>query len=368
MRWKNWQWIAAGVVLGASVVRGQSTQASNSSAGSGLVPSTQPVQTWEYTGSGTWQPVDVTPAATTRPATQPVSAPELDAAEALLYHGGLADKAKAMLLGWEKRNKDSPARDRCVWLLAESDFQLDDRISAFYYLDELMDKYPESRWYASALQKQYDIADDFLSGHKTKALGLAIFSAVDEGIEMLFRIQQRSPGSALAEKSLLRTADYYYSDSEFDLASDAYGAFERDFPRSPSIPRVRLRRAYSALAQFRGVKFDATEIVDARAQLVEIQRDYPELAREENVANVIDRIDIDCARKILLTAEYYERVHDPAGAAYHYRYLIETYPNSPEAETAEKNLSRLPASARAGPKPPPGNGYAPSTEPSERQP
>jgi outer membrane protein assembly factor BamD (BamD/ComL family) len=329
---------------------------------------TQPVLTWEYTGAGNWQQVPVAPVATTRPATQPGFEPDLDKAEAMLYHGGESGDAKKILLAWEKLNKDSGSRDRCVWLLAESEYQLDDRISAFYYLDELMDKYPESRWYASALQKQYDIADGYLSGHKIRVLGLSIFSGADEGIEMLFRIQQRSPGSVLAEHSLLRTADYYYADSDFDLASDAYGAFERDFPRSADIPRVRLRRAYSSLAQFHGVRFDATQIVDARAQLVEIQHDYPQLAQEENVANVIERIDIDCARKILLTGEYYERVHDPAGAAYHYRYLIETYPNSPEAVTAQENLRRIPASARVGPIPPPGNGYAPSTEPSEHQP
>jgi outer membrane assembly lipoprotein YfiO len=255
-----------------------------------------------------------------------------------------------------------------VWLLAESHYQLDDRIPAFYYLDELMDKYPDSRWYAAALQRQYDIADDFLTGHKIRFLGLSIFSATDEGIEMLFRIQERAPGSVLAEKALVRTADYYYASSDFDLAEDAYGAFVRDFPRSKDVPRVKLRRAYSALAQFRGVRFDATQIVDARAQLLEIMHDYPDLAAEEHVGEVIERIDVDCARKILLTAQYYERVHDPAGAAYHYKFLVETYPNSPEAATARQSLAKLPAKAQSGPQPPIGNGYAPSTMPSQSQP
>ena len=35
----------------------------------------------------------------------------------------------------------------------------DDRILAFYYLDEVMDEYPESRLFYTALQKQFEIAD-----------------------------------------------------------------------------------------------------------------------------------------------------------------------------------------------------------------
>lgn len=330
-------------------------------------PATQP-QTWVYTPGGNWQLLPPPPVPTTQASTRPIAEPELDKAQAMLDHGGMSDKAYKILLAWDKANKTSPSRDRCVWLLADAEYQQDDRITAFYYLDELMDKYPGSSLYSAAQEKQFDIAVDYLNGHKLKALGLAIFPATSEALEMLFRIQERSPGSDLAERALMKTADYYFSTSDFDLAADAYGAFARDFPRSKDVPYARLRRAYSALAQFRGVRFDATMLVDARAQLVEYMRDYPDLAARENVAGVIERIDIDCARKILLTGEYYERVHDPAGAAFHYRFLIETYPDSPEANTARQNLSRLPASAQAGPRPPLGNGYAPSTQPFPQQP
>ena len=81
---------------------------------------------------------------------------------------------------------------------------------------------------------------------------------------MLYRIQERSPGSPLAERALLRTADYYYNTGQFELASDAYAAYVRSYPRSPNVPRVRLRRAFASYAQFRGTKFDATSLLDAR--------------------------------------------------------------------------------------------------------
>ena len=109
----------------------------------------------------------------------------------------------------------APLRDQAVFLIGQANFQLDDRIKAFYYFDEVMDEYPASKLFYPALEMQYKIADDFLKGHKTRLFGIPLFTAEEQAIEMLYRIQQRSPGSPLAEKALLRTADYYYSEADY---------------------------------------------------------------------------------------------------------------------------------------------------------
>src|SRR2546430_2138883 len=85
--------------------------------------------------------------------------------------------------------------------------------------------------------------------------------------ETLNRPQQPAPGSELAENAHPRVADYYYADAQFYVAAYAYGAYIRSYPRSPYLARVKLRQAFSTLAQFRGVKFDATNVIDARQQL-----------------------------------------------------------------------------------------------------
>jgi outer membrane protein assembly factor BamD (BamD/ComL family) len=313
--------------------------------------------TWEFQ-NGSW--VDIRPeTAATAPADEPV----LDQAEQLLYQGQFT-LARKMLLAWEKTNKHSPSRDRCIYLLAEAFYQSDDRVKSFYYCDELMDEYPSSALFQKALKKQFDIADAFLNGYKRVFLWFRILDASDEGIIMMFRIQQRAPGSPLSERALLDTADFYFNDQEYDLSSDAYNSYVNRYPRSPEIPRVKLRAAFSSLAQFRGVKFDATSIIDARAQLVDIEKSYPDLAAEENVPSVIEQIDSAFAKKILETGRWYERVHEQKGAIYQYRFLAQTYPNSPEAAEARARLSRMPPKLLADEiYPPPASGYAPATQP-----
>jgi outer membrane protein assembly factor BamD (BamD/ComL family) len=312
-------------------------------------------ETWEY-DNGQWPQVnDATPRA--------VSDPVIDEAEKYLARGD-PKSARQILLAWEHTHKDSPVRDRAVFLIGQSYYQEDDRILAFYYLDEVMDEYPASALFFPALQKQYDIGVDYLNGHKRRFLGLPILPAEDEAVEMLYRVQERSPGSNLAEKALLKTADYYYNSSQFDFAEDAYAAFVREYPRSPDVQRARLRQAFSSLAQFTGLRFDATPIIDARAQLLDIEHQYPKLADDENVQAVIDQIDSAFAAKLYVTADFFIRTGEPQAAAYYFRFLIDTYGSSPEAGRAARELAKLPAWAKGPPAPPRAEGYPPATQPS----
>jgi outer membrane assembly lipoprotein YfiO len=317
------------------------------------------MQTWEFR-DGRWLEVP-------RPTTQPtVDEPALDEAEQYLSRRN-PDAAKKILVEWEKSHKHSPVRDRCIFLFAEVYFQKDNRIKSFFYCDELMDEYPESKLFQSALQKQFDIALDYLNGYKDKFLGMRILDEGSEAVQMMWRIQQRSPGSPLAEKGLHATADYYYNDSQYDLAEDAYNAYIQNYPGSEQIPRIKLRAAFSSLAQFRGVRFDASNLIDARAQLIVLQKEYPDLAAEENVQTVLDQIDSAFAKKLLDQGEFYQRTHEPRGAAYEFRFLAQTYPASPEAASARQYLRGMPPDAVAEAAPPQADGYAPTTQPAEPQ-
>ena len=179
---------------------------------------------------------------------------------------------------------------------------------------------------------------------------------------MLFRIQQRSPGSPLAEKALKRTADYYYSDAQYDLAVDAYQAFVDRYRRSPDVPEARLKKAFALLAQFTGTRFDPTPVINARAELEGISQDYPDLAQQQNLSAVIDRIDSALARKGLQSADYYKRTRQPVAVGIHLRDVIDTYPNTSEADQARKRLAELPESAQE----PPSQPALPATQPATR--
>jgi hypothetical protein len=315
------------------------------SAQPATAPATAPTRTWAYDGRGNWTPVGEGVATT-----QTVANPTLDRVERLLA-ARQHQPARKLVLAWLRKNRRAPDRDRGVYLLAEAYYQYGDRIRAFYHLDELLDLHPESKLFYPALEKQYEIADRYLRGYKRRLLGVPLLGAQEEGIDMLFRIQERAPGSPLAERALLRTADYYYDRGQYDLAADAYATYARSYARSPVVPRVKLRQAFASLAQFRGRYYDATPLIDARAQLEGLQAAYPDLAAQEGVAGVLARIDASMADKLYWTADFYSRTRSPLAAAYTYRYLISRYPTSPDADRARRRLEKLPQWVLAAPSP-----------------
>jgi outer membrane assembly lipoprotein YfiO len=336
VKWTFVGLLAGMLVVSATVARGGSTQTFEFRDGRWLeMPSTAPA------------PV--------------VDEPALDQAEQLLAQKEPA-AAKKILLEWEKGHKKSPVRDRCILLLADAFYQQGDHVKSFFYCDELMDEYPDSKLFPAALQKQFDIASEYMNGYKDSFLGMHILDMGSEAVEMMWRIQQRSPGSPLAQKGMLATAFYYYNDGQYDLAEDAFNAYAKSYPNSDQIPVVRLKAAFASLAQFRGTKFDASSLIDARQQLMGIQRDYPALAAEENVSTVLERIDSAFAQKLLVDGEFYKRTGETKGAVYVFRFLVDTYPASPEANEARGYLNNMPATALAEAGPPSAPGYAPAAE------
>ena len=312
--------------------------------------------------NGHWQSVAPKVPAAERPD------PELDHVEQLLSSGD-AQAALTVAVRWVKTHaKSAPQRDRCLLLIARSLVGIDDPIKGYYYLDELMDEYPSSRLFGPALQAQYDIADNLLSGHKLRLLGLPVLGATEEGVEMLFRVQQRAPGSPLAERALLRSADYYYASGDYDLSADAYDAFAKQYPRSERVPQARLRSAFAALAEYRGTAFDATPMLNARTKLADFAVAYPKLAADENVPGIVATIDAELAAKLYATADYYRRTGADKGAVYMYRFVALTYPQSKAAADARAALATMPATALAEPSPRAGRSYVPPAVPRPRVP
>ena len=283
------------------------------------------------------QPGEAMRTATT---TRPAEIAALDAIAAKIAAGNFGDAYRDDVR-WLKAHPDSPSFDRGLYLAAvalKGDLNL---IRAFYYCDELLDEHPESVRYRDALTLQYEMADLYLNGLKDTLLGLRIVDRDDAAIDMLFRIQNRAPGSPVAEKALLRTADYYWSDDQFDLAADAYDSYFKAYPRSALVPQARLRQAYANLAQFHGPAFDSTSVLNARAQLQQLIVDYPDLAQQDDLPAKVVLADRQLARKLVIRADYYRRTGQPDSAVKLCRREIAAYPDLPETKDAREMLARL---------------------------
>lgn len=320
------------LVAGASVAWAQ--DASNAAS-----PTTR--RTWELTPDNRLAPVAPAPAGVSRSAEgRPDGLDDLNAIDAELSQKRY-DAAFDRLVAWLKAHPASSVRDRALLMTADTLIARGEAIKAFYYFDELMDRHPDSAYYQTALQRQYDVADAYLNGKRDSWLFLPIADREDEALEMLFRIQNRSPGSPVSENAMLRSADYYWAKGDWDFAADAYGAYARTYPRSPRAKQAQLREAYSNLAQVRGPNFDPTPILNARATLKQLQSTDPELYKSENLEEKIVLADRFLARRVFLSGDYYKKIGKPNAAAHLYQRVVDLYPTTPEADDARAALKKL---------------------------
>jgi hypothetical protein len=113
---------------------------------------------WELR-DGRWQQVN-------RPTSAPVADETLDRVEEMIQ-GKQGTAAKRVVLSWIRtkgKDRNAPNRDRAVYLLGQANYQVGNRLNAFYNFDEVLDYYPDSRYWHPSLEREYDIADAFLNG------------------------------------------------------------------------------------------------------------------------------------------------------------------------------------------------------------
>ena len=206
--------------------------------------------------------------------------------------------------------------------------------------------YPGSEIFITTLERELVIAKQFARGTRRHLWGLKIASAYNEAQELLIRIQERLPGSTLAEEAGIELADFYVRRGDMTLAVEAYELFIENYPYSDQLPRARGRLIATNLATYKGPKFDARGLLEARELLIELRRIDPVTAERLGAEAHLAGIDEREAAKLLETARYYLRTRDIIAAEFTIRRLVQRHPRTVATREALEIIpgivSRLP--------------------------
>jgi len=282
---------------------------------------------------GQWQEVDPAP-----PADSPVG--ELRAIRQALAEGE-AQEAQKLSKRWLKDYPNHPARDEALFLRGDARAADGDYFKALFHYERLIRAYPGSEFFMPALRREFEIAKKYAEGMRRKLLGMRILPAGEEAEELLIRIQERAPGSALGRRASLELADFFFRKGEMYSAAQAYDLFLTNYPQAEERQRAMRRLIEANLATFNGPKFDATGLIEAQQRLEDFRRAYPEAARQIDVDALQVRIEASLAQQILFNAEWYEKQGQRLSARYLYRRLVRDHPTTAAAREALQRLSEL---------------------------
>lgn len=274
---------------------------------------------------------------------------DLERARSLLARGEFSKARKAMR-AWRKQYADSPLRPAGLFYSADVETSMveagrdGDLMRAYKWHEEILDQHAGTEWADRSLRRELIIAEMFLFKHKKQWVwgGVLRLSATEEALEILDRlIDQRVPGSRLAEQALKLKADYLFGAGEFDEAERTYARLAQDFSRGPYARSSLLRSADAAFASFPGVLFDATSLLDADERYRRFARLYPEAAAAAGVAQLLNNIRDKRAEKEFLVGDFYQRTGARSAAIFYYRFVAKTWPDTVAAGRAAARLARM---------------------------
>ncbi len=254
---------------------------------------------------------------------------------------GDANKAQRLASAWIKEYPHDPLLPEAYLVRGDALLAQGNEYKALFDYELVARSYPASDAFVTVLQRELEIARLYAHGTKRKFLGIRMFKATDEAEELFILIQERMPGSRLAEEAGIELADFYFANRKMDLAAEMYSIFLENNPNSSYVSKARRRLIYAYLAQFKGPRFDASSLREARARLVELMAVEPATAESVGAEALLERIDESDARKLLLTAQWYLQTGDPVAAELTIRRLLQRYPRSVAATDALRLMDKI---------------------------
>ena len=206
---------------------------------------------------------------------------------------------------------------------------------ALFDLERILREYPASEFFITANEREMDIALAYAGGLRKRIFGMRLADATDYAVEILIRIQERLPGSALAEKAAITLADFYYNRRDMRLARDAYDLYILNFPNGPNRLKAERRLIFADIARFKGPRYDSSGLLDARIRIKNFERRYPAEAERIGLNDgMIARIDESLAAQLLDSAKWYLTQNDAPAARITLTRLLAQHPRTYAASQA----------------------------------
>lgn len=243
-------------------------------------------------------------------------------------------EARSILDDWLGRNERSTSTllPEALTLRGDALTALGYEFDALYDYERVIKEFPSTESYIASVERELDIGTRYLAGLRRKFVGMRLLPNEDVGEELLIRVQERMPGSRIAERAGIELADYYYANHNLPLAAEAYDLFVQNYPNSQYAMKARQRRIYSTIGRYKGPEYDGSALLDSKILVRRFANRYPAEAQSAGLDDaLVVRLDESGAEHLLETAAWYIRREDFVSAQYLLRRLIKEFPRSAAA-------------------------------------
>src|SRR5262245_45602475 len=281
------------------------------------------------------------------------------------------------------KKKSEPVEEDAMFYRAECDFQLGHYPDAQDGYDELVNKYPSTKYLEQSMRRLFAIARYWLNMPKPASeIELASFTE-ETGEEKLKEIPEASlpwqfplkpnltdktrpmfdtPGRALqalksvhlkdidgplADDALMLLATYHLRRKDYREADHYYKTIREQCPNSEFVPASYVLGAHSSLQSYQGARYDGKQLEEAK-KLTQAAVRIPDIAQRAKLEHDLKKIDAERARRMWVRVEFYLKRREKPAAAVYCEQIIEKHPGSPDAAKARDLLLALGPQHAAG--------------------
>jgi outer membrane protein assembly factor BamD (BamD/ComL family) len=206
--------------------------------------------------------------------------------------------------------------------------------------NKLLDEYPKSNLRDAALERQFQVATEYLAGRKKRILPLIWVRSFDEGVKIMEKISDRTGSADIAKRALLAAVKSYESRKMYNEAYLEWSQISTRWPTGQTGRDALLGMARNKYATYRGPQYDGSGLISAKSYYENFKLRYPQDAKELKVDEILTKINEQLAEKNLLIARYYGRTGSVEQANMYNQMVLDTWPNTKAAQEARQAIGK----------------------------
>jgi outer membrane protein assembly factor BamD len=221
---------------------------------------------------------------------------------------------------------------------------------AFKAYQTLLERYPKVEMYQEVLERQYEIANQYLNGKWFKLWGtIPAFPSMERTVKMYVAVIKNGPYSPVAPQAQLnigaareKQSSFFNKTDPFREAVQAYTtAADRYFDNREVAAEAVFKAGRAYFKQARKADYDQSVAGQAIATFTDFLALYPADPRAAEAQAMIGVLKTEQARGCYVTARYYEKKKRWNGALIYYNEVLVKDRNSPYAKQAELKIEQI---------------------------
>jgi outer membrane assembly lipoprotein YfiO len=261
---------------------------------------------------------------------------QLDAAKRLFDAGKSADAKREFrkILQVYPKSVEAAESQYYFGLIEE---KLENPWEAYKAYQLVIDKYPFSERIGEINNREFAIAEQFMSGQKRKALGLTL-PVENPAIEIFAKIVDNAPFGPLAAKAQYKLGLVYKGLARFGEAEEAFNKVVTNYPESEWAEPAKFQLANTKASLSRNAYYDQGATKEAKEKFEDFVKSNPDTELSKEAEKNIGKLRDKEAESDFNAARFYEKQKQFDSARLYYEGIIR---DDPDSVWSARSLERL---------------------------